>query len=190
MKQGKLKHWNEDRGFGFIVLKNEAQDIFIHISALKKMSRRPVVGDIIFFQIHIDNTGKKRAINARIKGVSLKSKNIKKKTDSDPHSNHSLSTVISFILIALTTYFLYSFFLKSETQTLQTNNVQTKAQIMATPVSKIAYKNNSQFSCQGKVYCSQMTSCGEAKYYLTHCEGTEIDGDGDGIPCERQWCQY
>jgi len=114
MKQGKLKHWNEDRGFGFIVLKNEAQDIFIHISALKKMSRRPVVGDIIFFQIHIDNTGKKRAINARIKGVSLKSKNVQKKTDSEPHSNHSLSTAISFILIALTAYFLYSFFLKSE----------------------------------------------------------------------------
>jgi hypothetical protein len=33
-----------------------------------------------------------------------------------------------------------------------------------------------------------MTSCDEAIFYLTNCPGVEIDGDGDGIPCERQWC--
>jgi len=41
--EGKLKHWNEDKGFGFIS-STEAEDIFIHISALKKMNRRPIVG--------------------------------------------------------------------------------------------------------------------------------------------------
>src|ERR1700761_6119789 len=44
------------------------------------------------------------------------------------------------------------------------------------------------FSCDGRVYCSQMTSCAEAKYFLAHCPGTKMDGDGDGIPCERQFC--
>jgi hypothetical protein len=44
------------------------------------------------------------------------------------------------------------------------------------------------FSCMGKTYCSQMKSCDEAKYYLAHCPGVEIDGDGDGIPCEEQFC--
>jgi len=67
-KQGKLKHWNEEKGFGFIALKNEPKDIFIHISSLKKMSRRPIIGDIITFKIHIDNNGKKRATDAIIKG--------------------------------------------------------------------------------------------------------------------------
>jgi len=44
------------------------------------------------------------------------------------------------------------------------------------------------FSCDGRTYCSQMRSCEEAKYFLNHCPNTKMDGDHDGIPCERQWC--
>ena len=42
--------------------------------------------------------------------------------------------------------------------------------------------------CDGRTHCSQMRSCEEAKYFLQHCPNTEMDGDNDGIPCERQWC--
>ncbi len=45
-----------------------------------------------------------------------------------------------------------------------------------------------QFRCDGRRYCSQMTSCPEAKYFLANCPGVKMDGDGDGIPCEMQWC--
>ena len=45
-----------------------------------------------------------------------------------------------------------------------------------------------QFSCDGRTYCSQMTSCEEATFFLKNCPGVEMDGDGNGIPCERQWC--
>lgn len=45
-----------------------------------------------------------------------------------------------------------------------------------------------QFRCDGRTRCSQMTSCAEAKFFLTHCPGTQMDGDNDGIPCEQQWC--
>ncbi len=48
--------------------------------------------------------------------------------------------------------------------------------------------SSSRFSCDGRVYCSQMSSCEEATYFLQHCPGTKMDGDHDGIPCERQWC--
>jgi hypothetical protein len=44
------------------------------------------------------------------------------------------------------------------------------------------------FKCQGKVRCPEMTSCSEAKFYLSTCPNVEIDGDGDGIPCEDQLC--
>lgn len=44
------------------------------------------------------------------------------------------------------------------------------------------------FQCDGRTYCSQMTSCEEATYFLRHCPGVKMDGDNDGIPCERQWC--
>jgi hypothetical protein len=33
-----------------------------------------------------------------------------------------------------------------------------------------------------------MTSCAEAKYFLANCPGAKMDGDGNGVPCERQWC--
>jgi len=44
------------------------------------------------------------------------------------------------------------------------------------------------FSCDGRKRCSQMTSCEEASFFIENCPGTEMDGDGDGIPCESQWC--
>lgn len=47
---------------------------------------------------------------------------------------------------------------------------------------------SSRFHCDGRTHCSQMTSCEEATYYLEHCPGVKMDGEGDGIPCEKQWC--
>ena len=44
------------------------------------------------------------------------------------------------------------------------------------------------FSCDGRQYCSQMRSCEEAKYFLANCPGAKMDGDKNGIPCEKQWC--
>jgi hypothetical protein len=45
-----------------------------------------------------------------------------------------------------------------------------------------------QYKCDGRIHCSQMTSCAEATWFLRNCPGTKMDGDGDGVPCERQWC--
>ncbi|WP_409267319.1 excalibur calcium-binding domain-containing protein [Massilia sp. BHUDP2] len=47
---------------------------------------------------------------------------------------------------------------------------------------------HSTFTCDGRAYCSQMTSCAEAKYFLAHCPNVNMDGNQDGIPCEKQWC--
>jgi predicted negative regulator of RcsB-dependent stress response len=47
----------------------------------------------------------------------------------------------------------------------------------------------SPFKCDGRIYCSQMTSCAEATFYLKNCPGTKMDGNNDGIPCEKQWCK-
>jgi Excalibur calcium-binding domain len=62
--------------------------------------------------------------------------------------------------------------------------------VAAAPVSDLPRQSEDEgkFSCDGRVYCSQMTSCAEAKYFLAHCPGTKMDGDGNGIPCERQFC--
>jgi len=46
-------------------------------------------------------------------------------------------------------------------------------------------QSSSSFTCGGTRYCSQMTSCAEAKSYLHHCGLSRLDGDHDGVPCER-----
>ncbi len=41
------------------------------------------------------------------------------------------------------------------------------------------------FTCDGRVYCSQMTSRAEAEFFTRNCPNTKMDGDDDGIPCEN-----
>mgnify|MGYP002868724279 CR=1 FL=1 len=45
------------------------------------------------------------------------------------------------------------------------------------------------FRCDGRTYCSQMTSCDEATFFLRNCPNVKMDGNNDGIPCEKQWCK-
>jgi len=49
--------------------------------------------------------------------------------------------------------------------------------------------SGSQYKCDGRIYCSQMTSCEEATYFLRNCPGVKMDGNNDGVPCEQQWCR-
>lgn len=44
------------------------------------------------------------------------------------------------------------------------------------------------YRCDGRKRCSQMSSCEEARWMLRNCTGMEMDGDGDGQPCERGPC--
>ena len=39
------------------------------------------------------------------------------------------------------------------------------------------------WTCGAKTTCGQMSSCDEAKFYLTTCGVKRLDGDGDGVPC-------
>jgi hypothetical protein len=76
-------------------------------------------------------------------------------------------------------------------QILKNRNSKGKAKV-SDKEFKINYsiydESPSSFSCDGRTRCTQMHSCEEAKYFLANCKGVVMDGDGDGIPCESQWC--
>jgi hypothetical protein len=55
-------------------------------------------------------------------------------------------------------------------------------------VTQALSKPKGNFECDARKYCSQMTSCAEAKYFLADCAGVKMDGDANGVPCEQQWC--
>jgi len=60
--------------------------------------------------------------------------------------------------------------------------VERPANRIEAPIASNSYR------CDGRIHCSQMTSCEEATWFLRNCPGTKMDGDHDGIPCEQQWC--
>lgn len=192
--KGKLVKWLEDKGFGFIKPEDGTNEIFIHISALKGMSRKPIIGDVIHYQISIDDSGKTRAVNASIDGVSQiltvapidrdrvatpnyprKEKLYRKSSYvSKPKKRFGLFSIMAVIVIAL---FIYTKIL-----------VKDQSNIFSNPTVEVEqFAQPEKFQCEGKVWCSEMGSYEEALFYLRNCPGTKMDGDGDGEPCEQQF---
>tara|TARA_Y100001934_G_scaffold269146_1_gene352211 strand:- start:285 stop:959 length:675 start_codon:yes stop_codon:yes gene_type:complete len=52
--------------------------------------------------------------------------------------------------------------------------------------SKQKAETRAAFTCGTKRYCREMTSCEEAQFYLVQCGLTRLDGDKDGMPCEKK----
>ncbi|MCY7304947.1 MAG: cold shock and DUF1294 domain-containing protein [Rhodoferax sp.] len=59
--EGRLKSWNDERGFGFIEPAVGGEEIFVHIKSLPAGSGRPVVGLLSSFEVELGSQGKKRA---------------------------------------------------------------------------------------------------------------------------------
>jgi cold shock CspA family protein len=275
--RGFLERWDDARGFGFIYHVDYPKGIFIHISDFKRnISRRPIVGDMICYELVIDRGGKNKAVNAWIEGVSspstkrvdepnfyhnknrkvlLKPDSVRCETKTLSHKQPSkLNMKLTLIVITVMLLFAilyYQFAYQAEHTTpisvvvppstpvatekpavkfpstpivteesvvmpLSTP-VVTKKPVVAAPISSEHFScdtdkdgsisgseqylcenptydptkkplKGERYSCQGKVYCSQMTSCEEAEFYQDNCPNTQMDGDNDGIPCEKQWC--
>lgn len=66
---------------------------------------------------------------------------------------------------------------------------QAAAAAASAPAPAVVQQAPAGFKCDGRTHCSQMKSCAEAKYFLAQCPGVQMDGNQDGIPCERQWCK-
>ena len=49
--QGKVKNWNDDKGFGFVEPNGGGQRAFVHIKAFKTRARRPVTDDVITYEL-------------------------------------------------------------------------------------------------------------------------------------------
>ncbi|MCG8610428.1 MAG: cold shock domain-containing protein [Pseudomonadales bacterium] len=177
--KGRLVRWNEERGFGFIKSDSVDEDIFIHISVLKNMNRRPVVGDLIYFELAADKNGRKKAVRARIEGVAA---NV-----SSPGRRQSFMGNKVFIYVLFAGLVVSGYVIQASSfhfGDLFSTRLNSEPVFQTQP----AERNNVNFKCEGKQYCRQMTSCDEALFYLRYCPDVKIDGDGDGIPCESQHC--
>ena len=171
---GTLTKWNDDRGFGFVTLPQSHEEVFVHISAFPRDGVRPRIGETISFEIRTAADGRKRAegvMRPGSKGVSAR------RRDAEGVRGRSrvgsMLTGTAVLVIALAGY--NSYVSRQETRTA------------ASPSTANETRSQS-FRCDGRTHCSQMTSCAEARYFIEHCPDTQVDGNGDGEPCEQQWC--
>jgi micrococcal nuclease len=58
----------------------------------------------------------------------------------------------------------------------------------APPAALPTAPTTAAWRCDGRTRCSQMRSCEEATFFLKNCPGVQMDGDGNGVPCESQFC--
>lgn len=69
------------------------------------------------------------------------------------------------------------------------NRSNQSVAVKGSPITEKEYPqvSVSAFKCDGRTHCSQMRSYDEAVFFLRHCLGTQMDGNHDGEPCERQF---
>ncbi|MBH0036050.1 excalibur calcium-binding domain-containing protein [Pseudoalteromonas sp. NZS71_1] len=195
MHKGLLKTWKTDKGFGFIKSDTLEHDTFIHISALKHMSRKPKVGDTIYFEVATQPDGKTKAINCRIEGVAeLKAPYQKYKQQpyriaKSNFASSFLGKVASIALIAalcLYAFNKYNTHSNSQTPVITNDDLATfDEKYPKVVIPKIVIPKSTQnFTCGGRQYCTEMRSREEAVFFINNCPNTKMDGDGDGKPCE------
>ncbi len=177
--EGKISQWNDDRGFGFITPAQGDQQIFFHISVFPKDGIRPRLGEKLTFEIETDSTGRKRAKNL----VCLERLAVKRPfpalsrgpaPDRRKERHNFFARAIPWLLAMGLAAYGYGEYARRVTQ------VTAAEQAIPTP--------SPAYICDGRIHCAQMTSCDEAMFFLHNCPNTQMDGDGDGMPCERQWC--
>lgn len=183
--EGTLIRWNEERGFGFIRVTPGNQEIFVHVSGFARDGGRPAIGEILTFELETASDGRRRAVRVLRPAQAPTARRIERTVRRQPRSHLARHILIIALLIGVAGLGLrviapgvaggrFSWGAAPEAGT---------AQSMPTSNS-----SDARFQCDGRIYCSQMTSCDEAKYFLKSCPGTQMDGDNDGVPCEQQWC--
>ena len=60
--QGKLVEWNDDKGFGFVRPNAGGRKIFVHLNEFVSRKQRPVMGDLLTFEVGLDASKRSCAV--------------------------------------------------------------------------------------------------------------------------------
>jgi uncharacterized membrane protein YsdA (DUF1294 family)/cold shock CspA family protein len=68
--KGKITAWNSERGFGFVTPAGGGERVFVHITAIADRSCLPAEGDMVTYDLTIDERKRPRAIRVRKSAAS------------------------------------------------------------------------------------------------------------------------
>ena len=60
--QGKITHWNEEKGYGFITPSSGAKQVFVHIRAFKDRHLPPELNQVVLYSLSTDKQGRPCAV--------------------------------------------------------------------------------------------------------------------------------
>jgi cold shock CspA family protein len=175
---GTLTKWNDDRGFGFIEPTVGTEEIFVHVSAFPRDGIRSRIGELVSFEIDLRSDGKKRAVRVMRPGSRITPRRARRAQPTTTRQG-TFAMITGLLMLAAIGWYGYS--------RLATDRTQPPASA-APAIQILPVAPSPTFTCDGRTRCSQMTSCAEATFFIKQCPGTQMDGDGDGKPCESQWC--
>lgn len=193
--------------------------LFVHVTALQSDGRLPEKGERVTYLIGSDQDGKPRALQVFFPdrpltladaGPSVASlaapsaapsaarsfraaSQPPQPTATRPRINHYRRRKSSWrgklipLLVLAGLFSIYSRFSAESMAPLPVSsfNQEEASATVSTPQTTTFIRQ-----CDGRQHCSQMTSCEEATWFLQNCPNTKMDGEGDGIPCENQWCGH
>lgn len=178
---GKLSRWNDQRGFGFITPTLGGEDVFVHVSAFPRDGQAPRLHEPLSFEVESNKEGKKRATRVRRPGRARPFPSRATGT-ARPRPSCRLGQRAAAVALAVA---LGAF---GFTEYSRRSSFESPAPLSGGGLVQVEQSRPTTFQCDGRIHCSQMSSCSEARYFLANCPGTKMDGDGDGVPCEQQWC--
>lgn len=91
-KQGHIKKWQDDKGFGFIET-GTGESVFFHVSAFKAQ-RRPEIGEQVVFTVGQDNQGRLQAKD--VQELSFVQQKMAQKNNQIRQRNHKRSAQAEF----------------------------------------------------------------------------------------------
>jgi cold shock CspA family protein len=194
--QGRITDWQDDRGFGFIVPNGGGPKVFLHFRAMQRGEGRPAGGELVTFEsVEVPGKGP-RAEKVAYVERNGKGKRAVRNPDETPATRGGgwLSVAIAVAVVAALAVLGWQKYREQRradrvTPAFESPGVPPSAAPRPAPLAEQIAPGSSAYRCDGRTMCSQMTSCDEAKYFLKNCPGVRMDGNGDGIPCERQWCK-
>lgn len=86
MQSGKIKHWNADKGYGFIEVDNQSEDVFFHISTIR-LSQPISEGQRVYFNSQRNEKNQLRATEVTSNELSVLETSVSNSTSNSAHRN-------------------------------------------------------------------------------------------------------